>query len=78
MRSLKFTLSYKTAVLDFKSANMIFNSFFKIVENFNGIKNEKLKSLNLADGDIKIINQNFHKEKQLRNISKLKNILNEK
>ena len=37
-----------------------------------------LKSLNLADGDLKIINQNFYKEKQLQNISKLKNILNEK
>ena len=78
MGSLKITLSYKTAVLDFKSVNMIFNSFFKILEKFNEIKSEMLKSLNLADGDLKIINQNFYKEKQLQNISKLKNLLNEK
>jgi hypothetical protein len=78
MGCLKITLSYKTAVLDFKSVNMIFNLFYKILENFNEIKSEMLKSLHIADGDIKIINQNFHNEKQLRNISKLKNILNEK
>ena len=78
MGSLKITLSYKTAVLDFKSVSMIFNSFFKILEKFNEIKSEMLKSINLADGDLKIINQNFYKEKQLQNISKLKNLLNEK
>ena len=78
MGSLKITLSYKTAVLDFKNVNMIFNSYFNILEKFNDIKSEMLKSLNLADGYLKILNQNFYKEKHLDNISKLKNLLNEK
>ena len=78
MGRLKITLSYKTVVFDLKNVNMIFNSFIKILEKFDEIKSDYLRTLYLKDNELKIINQNFHKEKYLGNISKLKNLINEK
>jgi hypothetical protein len=78
MGRLKITLSYKTVVFDLKNVNVIFNSFIKILEKFNEIKSDYLRTLYLKDNELKIINQNFHKEKYLGNISKLKNLINEK
>jgi hypothetical protein len=71
-------LSYKTVVFDLKNVNVMFNSFIKILEKFDEIKSDYLRTLYLKDNELKIINQNFHKEKYLGNISKLKNLINEK